>query len=242
MRRDAATAAFRFRAVAAALALSVAAHSAFAQAPATPGSATPQSSPAAQDIRDIRGPKPIRSAWFIPLIVVTGLLSGAAVYATWAWYRRRCQPIPQTAAEIALGRLELARALMRPGLDRDFSIEVSGIARGYIESRFQVKAAHLTTHEFLHESLASRDPVLAANRALLADFLASCDLAKFGGWSLSIDVMEGMWESARRLIVQSALEPNLSDAAKAAAATPARTADPRPLAPPREPYDSIPST
>jgi hypothetical protein len=195
----------------------------------------------AQDIRDIRGPKPVQSAWFMPLIGMSVLLTGAGVYATWAWYRRRKRPLLRTSFEIALDRLEAARALMRPDLGRDFSIEVSSIARGYIESRFHVMAAHLTTHEFLHDSLASHDPVLAAHRALLADFLASCDLAKFGGWNPSLPTMEALWQSARRFIVESAIEPNPSDIAGAASAASPLIAEKQSLAP-RETYDSIPST
>jgi hypothetical protein len=236
----------RFRRSAAAGALILAlivGQNAFAQAPVTTGSGTPAAMPSAsaQDIRDIRGPKPIRSAWLIPLVVMTVLLSGAGVYAAWAWNHRRLKALLRTPFEIALARLECARALMRPELGRDFSIEVSSIAREYIESRFQVMAAHLTTHEFLQASLGSRDPVLTANRALLADFLESCDLAKFGGWNLSIQTMETMLQSARRFIVESAVEPDRSDTARGATPTTTPATATQSLAP-RKTYDSIPST
>jgi len=130
---------------------------------------------------------------------------------------------------------------MLPALGRDFSIEVSSIAREYIESRFRVMAAHLTTHEFLHDSLGSRDPVLAAHRALLADFLEACDLAKFGGWNLSMSNMESMLQSARRFVVESAAGADRSDTVRGAALTPTRATAAQSLAP-REPYDSLPST
>jgi hypothetical protein len=221
----------------------VVAHNAVAQMPATSGSAASNAStpPAAQDIRDIRGPKPIPSGWLIPLIVMTVLVSGAGVYATWAWYCRRQRPLSKTASEMALDRLQRARALMQPEFGRDFSIDVSSIVREYIESRFRVMAAHLTTHEFLHDSLASRDPVLAAHRDLLADFLASCDLAKFGGWNLSNPTMETMWQGARRFIVDSAAEPSPSKPATALSNPLPGAADTRSVAQ-RESYDSIPST
>jgi hypothetical protein len=136
---------------------------------------------------------------------------------------------------MALDRLEGARALMLPERGRDFSIEVSSTIREYIESRFQVMAAHLTTHEFLHDLLGSGDLVLAANRALLADFLGSCDLAKFGGWNLSIESMETMLQSARRFVVESAR----ADTTEMSATTP--TTQPQSTAL-RETYDSLPST
>jgi hypothetical protein len=229
---------FRRSAAAAALVLAlIAGHSAFAQAPVTAGSVSPAAAAgvSTQDIRDIRGPKPFRSPWLIPLIAVTGLLSVASVYATWTWNRRRQRTLAQTPFEMALDRLEGARALMLPERGRDFSIEVSSTIREYIESRFQVMAAHLTTHEFLHDLLGSGDLVLAANRALLADFLGSCDLAKFGGWNLSIESMETMLQSARRFVVESAR----ADTTEMSATTP--TTQPQSTAL-RETYDSLPST
>jgi hypothetical protein len=246
----------RLRRAAAASALVVAltlAHHAFAQAPVAAGpaagasAASAPTSVAAQDIRDIRGPKPIKSVWLIPLVALTVLLSGASVYATWTWYRWRQRPRVKTPSEIALDRLERARALMQPELARDFSIDVSSIVREYIESRFRVMAAHLTTAEFLHDSLASSDQVLAAHRELLADFMASCDLAKFGGWNLSNPTMETMWQGARRFVVASAAEPSPSNIARVPSSTLpvtkdlAASVDPRSAAP-RETYDSIPST
>jgi hypothetical protein len=130
---------------------------------------------------------------------------------------------------------------MRPELGRDFSNEVSGTAREYIESRFHVMAAHLTTHEFLLDLLNSNDPVLAANRSLLADFLESCDLAKFGGWNLSIPTMETMLQSARRVVVESAAEPDRSDTARGAAPPPTQATVTQSVAP-GEAYDSFPTT
>jgi len=124
---------------------------------------------------------------------------------------------------------------MRPELGREFSIEASSIVREYIESRFRVMAAHLTTHEFLSDSLSSKDPLLAAHRPLLAEFMQACDLAKFGGWNLSPQTMEEMLRSARTFVVESAAP----SAATPAAATPAAAEPPSVTA--REVYDSVPS-
>lgn len=126
--------------------------------------------------------------------------------------------------EVALGRLEAARTLMQPGRAREFSIEVSGIVREYIERRFHVMAAHLTTHEFLHDLVLSADPALAAHRDLLGEFLESCDLAKFGGWNLNIDQMSTMLEGARRFIQSAAASTSTSVSAAPAAATQAGSA------------------
>jgi hypothetical protein len=101
--------------------------------------------------------------------------------------------------------------------------------REYIERRFQVMAAHRTTHEFLHDLVLSAAPALTAHRELLGEFLQSCDLAKFGGWNLDIDQMGTMLESARRFI-QSAAGAAESAAAGAAPGAAGGAARPEPAA------------
>ncbi|HEX4153400.1 MAG TPA: DUF4381 family protein [Steroidobacteraceae bacterium] len=188
--------------------------------------------PAAEDIRDIRGPKPVASPWLVWGLVAGGVLAALAAYAFWRRTRRRRGVPPRPDFEVALERLEAARLLMQPGRGREFSIEVSGIVREYIEKRFSVMAAHRTTHEFLHDLMASGESGLADHRDLLGEFLQSCDLAKFGGWNLSTDQMAIMLESARRFI-------------RSAAGTSAAGTLPANLEPPNvvsKPHVSVPST
>jgi len=123
-------------------------------------------------------------------------------YAAWRWFRR-VKSISKSAHELALERLEKARALMVPDKAREFSIEVSEIVRSYIEARFQVRAAHQTTEEFLHDLLEPSDALLAGHQELLADFLHHCDLAKFARWVLSVEEMEKMHDSARAFVVET---------------------------------------
>ena len=170
---------------------------------ALPGAATAAGSTVpADDIRDIRGPKPVVSPWLMWTLIGAGILAVLLGFVLWRRIKRRGAP-EKSDFEVALARLEAARALMQPGRAREFSIEVSGIVREYIERRFNVMAAHRTTYEFLHDRVLSADPGLAAHRELLGEFLQSCDLAKFGGWNLSTDEMDTMLEGARRF-VQSA--------------------------------------
>lgn len=197
------------------------------------------------DIRDIRGPKPVASPWVVWALVGGGILLAVLAYVLWRWIKRRRKAPEKTDLEVALGRLEAARALMQPGGARDFSIEVSTVVREYIERRFQVMAAHLTTHEFLHDPVLSAAPGLAAHRELLGEFLQSCDLAKFGGWNLDIDQMSTMLESARRFIQSAAGAASGApdDAVRAqAAAQGAAPAGPSPPSSPGKPRVSLPST
>lgn len=177
---------------------------AFAQGGAPkPAAAPAAAATAVPDIRDIRGPKAVASPWLIPMISLTALFAAGGSYAAWAWNRRRRRDAPRLPHEIALARLDMTRALLAPAHVREFSIDVSDIVREYIESRFEVRAAHLTTDEFLRTVTTSSDRLLAANRALLDEFLQACDLAKFGGWNLSAEEMERLLQGARRFVVES---------------------------------------
>jgi hypothetical protein len=222
------------RPIAAALVLlMLGAHTTFAQAPSVNQTVSQPNGAIAssEDIRDIRGPKPIASPWVIPLLVIAGLLVAGSGYAAWRWDRRRRYAVAKLPSEIALERLEQARAFMHPSGGREFSIEVSSIIRDYIESRFRVMAAHRTTDEFLHDLLESANSSLAAHRELLADFLQSCDLAKFGGWNLPEQNMEAMLQGARRFVIES----DRPEVAKKPFTVSVPAAE-------RESYDSIPTT
>ena len=109
--------------------------------------------------------------------------------------------------------------------------------RDYIESRFDLRAAHLTTDEFLHQLLEPADSRLAAHRSLLDNFLQTCDLAKFGGWNLAATDMEAMLQSARRFIVEAA-----DDSAGPTPVVVKARGDQNSTANSREPYVSLPST
>ena len=237
-------------AAAATLALMLAAHAAEAQVPAqsqarataqasAPQTSAPQAS--AEEIRDIRGPKPLGGDWTMPLAVLAGVLSGAAAYGTWRWSRRRAR-LPQTPVEIALERLAAAQSLIEAQSCREFSIAVSGIVRDYIEQQFAMRAAHRTTDEFLHDLVepaptAVAQRALAAHRATLAAFLETCDLAKFGGWNLSAVDMETLRAGAVRFVTESA--PTPGDTPTSSAASPA---SPPPPSTASQSYAAFPST
>jgi len=229
---------------AAMFATTLAAHAATPQStPAAPVAATAamQSSGVAApvaDIHDIRGPKPIGSPWMIALVAAAALSTAGGAYAAWAWNRRRLRDASKQPSDIALERLEQARQLMALGRGREFSIEVSGAVRDYIETRFDLLATHLTTEEFLRELLEPAGSLLTAHRSLLEHFLQTCDLAKFGGWNLAAPDMDAMLQSARRFIVESAADFGSHGM------RPARTAavDQPPTSASRETYVSLPST
>jgi len=186
--------------------------------PPSPAVGIPAAAPAAaQDIRDIRGPKAIPSSTLWMMELAGAAAVAGLAYAGWRWYRR-VKLAPKTASEIALEKLEKALRLMQPENAREFSIEVSEIVRSYIEVRFRVRAAHLTTEEFLRDLVESRETLLAGHQESLGDFLGHCDLAKFARWILSIDEMQSMHMSARHFVLETAKTPT-TDTPSAATTT-----------------------
>jgi hypothetical protein len=199
-----------------------------ATAPA--GSASADGAPA-EDIHDIRGPKGIFPLWQLAALLAAVALLAAGGYAAWRWTRRRRAPRALQLFEIALQRLEDIRRLMQPSSVREFSIAISDIVRRYIEDQFKVTATHRTTEEFLHDLLDSSNASLAAHRNLLEQFLQQCDMAKFAGVGLSMQIMETLHQSARSFVIESSKPLPPVQASEAARST--RT---------REAHDSLPST
>jgi hypothetical protein len=184
-----------------------------------------------EDIRDIRGPKAIFPLWLVAALIAAAVLLALGGYALWRWKRRRPAARPLLPFEIALRRLEGTRGLLHPSSVREFSIAISDIVRQYIEEEFKVTATHRTTEEFLRDLLNSSITALAAHRSLLTEFLRQCDIAKFAGVTLSTQIMEALYQSARSFIIASSKPP-------AANQTPEDSHTIRVL----EAHDSLPST
>jgi len=170
----------------------------------------------AGDIHDIRGPISIPYQWLWAAYLVGGLIITSLLFALWRWFRGRVKIQSKLPHEIALDRLEAARALMTETQVREYAFAVSEIIRTYIEQRFGERAAHRTTEEFLSDLLHQTGTPLAAHRALLEDFLNHCDLPKFARWQLSVHEMESMHDSARTFILETRPLPEPATSPKVA--------------------------
>ncbi len=163
---------------------------------------------AAEDIRDIRGPKVIPSApWVTPAVLAGAILLVLCAYLLW---RRRPRAVLRrnlTLTEQVLQRLDETRPLMRPATAREFGIAASEVIRNYIEKRFDVIATQRTTEEFLQALLQSSNEALARHRSLLADFLQQCDFVKFAGTSLAEADLEALFQSARGFVLATGEPP-----------------------------------
>jgi hypothetical protein len=138
------------------------------------------------------------------------------------------------AYEIALERLEKTRLLMRENNAESFCLAVSEIVRVFIEEVLPVRAVHRTTNEFLHDLASVFCQPQTSYRYPLANFLCHCDLAKFARWSLTVQEMEAMLESAKAFVVElgqpRSPETQLAAEANLATANPI-TANSSPLIP-----------
>ena len=161
-------------------------------------------------IDDLRLLEPWRMppAWVLALIA----LALVALVAFLMWRRsaaRRAALKAEVAAhahEDALEALEKARALMSPENSRPYGIEVSGIIRRYIERRYGIFAPRRSTEEFLHEATVSAklEPV---HRALLAQFLGTCDYLKFGRAQAEFTELNAEHNAAVRFVTETRIQP-----------------------------------
>ena len=169
----------------------------------SPAASVPSTADSAQDIHDIRGPISIPYQWLWAAYLVAGIIVAAILYALWRWIRGRTSIKVKLPHELALDRLEAARALMTEDKVREYAFTISEIIRSYIEQRFGERAAHRTTEEFLSDLLLQTGTPLAEHRGLLEDFLNHCDLPKFARWQLSVREMESMHDSARAFVLNT---------------------------------------
>ncbi len=175
------------------------------------------------DIHDIRGPISI-PYWWIPLAIgVAAALSIALAYGVYRLARRYRRVREKTAAEIALERIERARAMLATSTSSEFSSEVSDAVRAYIEARFSLRAAHRTTEEFLHDLLDLAASPIVVHRDALSDFLSWCDLAKFARLALSAGHATAIVDAARRFVETTATESAQAPRRAVVAAAPSTT-------------------
>lgn len=172
---------------------------------------TSTSADPAEDIRDIHGPIAVPRRlpiwWYVTgAATVLVAVRGVALYAR----RRKRRAPPHVHALLALRELHKAA-----GTDaRTFSFSVSEIVRVYVEEAFHVRAAHRTTEELLSDLMLDNSPI-STHRTAVGEFLSHCDLAKFGGWSLSDVDMAALLGSAETLVLATMPDPPRNDVRRA---------------------------
>jgi hypothetical protein len=164
---------------------------AFAQVTAAP----PQ-----ETIEDIRPPLFFLHSWFWFWIALGIIAAVALLILLWFWLKPHRQLSPKSAYDLALEKLEKARALLSETDPMPYAVLVSETIRSYLSQRFQAPSTRRTTEEFLRQMEADRNTPLAEHRDLLKDFLQSCDLVKFARYQPTLTELEKVQQRATSFV------------------------------------------
>jgi len=118
------------------------------------------------------------------------------------WFRLRPkrQLSAKSAYELALEKLEKARALLREEEPMPYAVFVSETIRSYLGQRFQAPSTRRTTEEFLRQMEADPTTPLAEHRELLRGFLQSCDMVKFARYQPRLTELQQVQQSATNFV------------------------------------------
>ncbi len=155
------------------------------------------------DLDDIRPPYLFYgfgapALWLLMGLVLLLILMGILL-ALWWWPRRQLSA--KSAYELALEKLESARALIREDKPIPYAVLVSETVRTYLGQRFKSPSSRRTTEEFLRQMEADRATPLAEHRDLLREFLQSCDLVKFARYQPRLAELEHVQQRAREFVL-----------------------------------------
>jgi hypothetical protein len=164
---------------------------------------------ATNDIREIKAPVEIPSAWAWLWWVLAAVVLTAILWWAWRyWKKKRASgpelPAPISPHERALGKLGAALALIEQA--RPFCTQVSDTIRVYLEERFQLKAPERTTEEFLGE-LQSSALLALEQKQTLGEFLSRCDLVKFARYEPGETELRALYNAAVRLVEETQPAP-----------------------------------
>lgn len=165
---------------------------------------TNNSAPVATDIRDIKPPMHISSAWEFVGIAAAVLVALVLLFVLWRWWRKRrarVPVVPPVPAHVR-ARAALEKALELIAQPKPFCILVSDTVRLYLEERFNFRAPERTTEEFLRE-LNATDRLADNQKESLGRFLESCDLVKFAKYEPGETELRQLHGSATQLVEET---------------------------------------
>lgn len=147
-------------------------------------------------IQDIRPPYFYLNSTPWWLFVLAALALAGLGVLLYFLLRPRRRLSARSAYELALEKLEAARALLREESAMPYAVMVSETVRVYLGQRFHAPSPRRTTEEFLRQMEADRATPLAEHRELLRDFLQSCDLVKFARYQPTLGELEHVQQRA----------------------------------------------
>jgi hypothetical protein len=163
----------------------------------------------ADELRDITGIEELPTAsarpWLLYGLALAFLVLTSLFLVGWRFYRGRSENPELPPASWALAELQRIESLALPvsGQGERYHTLVSQVIRAYLEKRFQLRASHQTTDEFL-QSIATSQSLSAEHRHSLQDFLERCDLAKFAQVRFSPEECQALGQTARQFVEHTA--------------------------------------
>ena len=149
---------------------------------------------------------PNRRAEIIIYSAAAALLVGLVGGLLWARWRRRPRPIvlppPVPAHVVAYQQLdELQKAeLVARGAYQDYYLQLTEIAKGYIEGRFGIDALDRTTDELRRALEQAAAQIAPLNPRELVRFLQACDLVKFARFAPPGEEAEAALAEVRKMV------------------------------------------
>ena len=160
-----------------------------------------------ENIKDIKPPVSFPANHFLLIAAaVVAILAGLAFLVYFLRKRFKKELVkpslpPKPAHQVAYEALAALRAKDLPGQGKvkQYYIELSSIARHYLENRFGIRAPEMTTEEFLSTLRVSED-LRGAHKNLLKEFLNHCDIVKFAGYGPRREEIEESFGAAKALV------------------------------------------
>jgi hypothetical protein len=157
------------------------------------------------DIRDVKPPLGLPDLWWLWLLL--GLMAAAIGIYFLLRHKRTAQlpvepPVPELQSwEKAYNQLLALRQdnLLEQRLFKEFFTRVADIVRHYIENRFNIRAPHMSTEEFLN-FLSISGHLNETQKTALKEFLNSCDMVKFAKYAPTVTEAWQNFDLAKRLI------------------------------------------
>ncbi len=148
---------------------------------------------------------PMNRLWIYLLFgILTALLSLFLFNLYRTVSRKSVSSEIKSPQETAYARLEELhrRFLPEKGELKEYYTVLGDILRRYCEDRFRVRAAEMTTPEFL-EHVRKTQLFSAEREALFREFLDSCDMVKFAKYTPGRVEAEHSFELAKKIIDQT---------------------------------------
>jgi hypothetical protein len=149
---------------------------------------------------------PNRTAELILYSGLAALLLGLVGGLLWARWRRRPRPVvlpppvpAHVAAYQALDELEKADLITKNQF-QDYYLELTEIAKAYIEGRFGVPALDRTTDELRRDLERHAAQISPLKPTDVVRFLQDCDLVKFARFAPPPSEAQGAFKSVREMV------------------------------------------